>query len=51
MTCVELSITLWEKKEHLYLPRLTQAAYGCSVQTQNNGKETVEVLLSFTARK
>lgn len=39
------------KKEHLYLPRLTQAAYGCSVQTQNNGKETVEVLLSFTARK
>lgn len=50
--CVELSeYHTVEKKEHLYLPRLTQAADGCSVQTHNNGKETVEVPLSFTARE
>lgn len=39
------------KKGHLYLPSLTQAADGCSVQAHNNGKKTVEVLLSFTAIK
>lgn len=46
-----LSIINIVKKWHPYLPRLTQAADGCSVQTHNNSKKTAEVLLSFTAVK
>lgn len=45
------SIPNCDKKGYQYLPSLTQAADGCSVQAHNNGKKTVEVLLSFTAIK
>lgn len=44
------SITV-RKIGYPYLPCLTEAANSCSVQAHDNGKETVEVPLSFTAIK
>lgn len=45
------TITNIVEKGGPYLPCLTKAADGCTVQTHYNGKKTVEVLLSFTAIK
>lgn len=39
------------KVGHPYLPCLTEAANSCSVQAHDDGEETVEVPLSFTAIK
>lgn len=39
------------REAHPYLPRLTEAANGCSVQTHYDGKETVEIPLCFAAVK
>lgn len=46
-----LNITNIVEKWPPYLPCLTQAADGCSVQTHYNSKKTAKVLLSFTAIK
>lgn len=42
-------MSVW-KIGHPYLPSLTEAADSCSVQAHYNGKEAVEVPLSFAAR-
>lgn len=39
------------RQTDLYLPCVTEAANSCSVQAHYDGKDTVEIPLSFTAAK